>query len=84
MLTPGGRGSRNRWLIAWGFADIKQARNRIEAELAGLENAMGVNSRGFLLLSLAEMLTAPPSRVAEMLWGPKFDTWYPGRMTYDE
>jgi hypothetical protein len=78
LPTPGARGSRDRWLIAWGLADLKHAQSRVESELAAIEDAKGMNSQGSLVLRLAELLASPPSRTAEMLWGPKFDTWYPG------
>jgi hypothetical protein len=76
--TAGTGGRGDRWLIAWGLADLKYAQSRVESDLAALENTKGTNSQASLLLRFAELLATPPSRAAQTLWGPKFDSWYPG------
>jgi hypothetical protein len=81
--NPGARGGDDRWLIAWGLADLKHAQTLVDSALATLDGTQGVSTQGSLLLRLAGLLAAPPSRRAEILWGPKFDTWYPGRNVPD-
>jgi hypothetical protein len=78
LPTPGTSGKGDRKLIAWALADLKNAQGRVESDLAILENTKGMNSQGSLLIRLAELLATPTSRAAQTLWGPKFDSWYPG------
>jgi hypothetical protein len=78
LAMPEARGVGDRWLIAWGLADPQYARSRVEDELAAIEER-----RASQLLRLAELLAAPPALRAELLWEPKFMTWYPGRKVRD-
>jgi hypothetical protein len=83
LPNPGARGGDNRWLIAWALADLKHAQTLVDSALATLDEPQGASTQGSLLLRLAGLLAAPTSRRAEILWGPKFDTWYPGRNVPD-
>jgi hypothetical protein len=65
LPRPEGRGAGDRWLIAWGLADLQHARTRVATELAAIGEL-----KGSQLLRLAELLTALAARRAELLWGP--------------
>jgi hypothetical protein len=78
LAMPEARGVGDRWLVAWGLADPQYARSRVEGEPAAIEER-----RASQLLRLAELLAAPPALRAELLWEPKFMTWYPGRKLPD-
>jgi hypothetical protein len=83
LAMPEARGVRDRWLVAWGLADPQYARTRVEGELAAIEERRASQLLRLELLRLAELLAAPPSLRAELLWEPKFMTWYPGRKLPD-
>jgi len=74
----------NMKLIARILADSTQARNAIDAVLAEVEHTKGVSPQTYALTELAKVLVASPSHREEILWGERFDTWYPGRMPYGE
>jgi protocatechuate 3,4-dioxygenase beta subunit len=66
-------------LVAWILADGKQAEPRIDDVLKEVERAQNDVSPGYLLMRVAQVLAASPSRREEMLWGQSYEVWYPGR-----
>jgi hypothetical protein len=83
-LRPGGSSRPHLELIARILADFAQARNAIDAALAEVEHAKGVSPQTYALTELAKVLVASPAHREEILWGERYDTWYPGRMPYGE
>jgi len=71
-------------LIARVIADFAQAQKAIDDALAEVDHTKGVSPQTHALTELAKVLAASPVHREEILWGERYNTWYPGRMPHGE
>jgi protocatechuate 3,4-dioxygenase beta subunit len=71
-------------LIARVLAGGVEGQKAVDDALAEVDRDQGINPQVYSLTQLATVLSSSPARREEMLWGERYDSWYPGRMPYNE